>query len=355
MELWVATSATSSRVRSHSPVWPLQGPRREPRSWCRRFRRRGRRGPRPGPPRAPPVRGAECRSAQRAAPQPLPPPPRPGGTRAAAPRPHPRRSGRCRAHSSSRAITASRSTSTTTPAATNAAPRSTRNAGRWGSVASQRPAARSGWPNGRGSISEAAAAATTTPQAASIQAAVRRSPRKASQTARAAACASGPSTCSTASERVTEYATTSTTPPTAAPIPSSTTVWRLSGATKSAPDHECEGEHEQQHREQLNALGDVGERRAEAADVPLDELHALRSTGASVRAPDAPAPAPPQAPRRRRNREHDGVPVPFEERAVDVAHRLAEQARERAASHDVGRHRLDDRTRRDQIGLVLRG
>ena len=152
---------------------------------------------------------------------------------------------------------------------------------------------------------------------------------------------------------MTEYATTSTTPPTATPIPSSTTVWRLSGATKSAPATSARESTSRQHREQLNALGDVGERRTEAADVPLDELHALGRL-------ELPCELRTHLLQRRGkhradvgNRERDGVPVTFEERAVDVAHRLAEQARERAASHDLGGHRLDDRARRDEIGLVL--
>ena len=119
------------------------------------------------------------------------------------------------------------------------------------------------------------------------------------------------------------------------------------------PRHQYEGEDEQQHREQLDALGDVGERCAEAAYVPLDQLDPLSrlelagelgthllERGRQHR-PDI------------GDRERDGVLVALEERAVHISDGLPEQVRERAASDDVGRHRLDDRPGRDQIGLVL--
>jgi hypothetical protein len=52
-------------------------------------------------------------------------------------------------------------------------------------------------------MSEDAAAATTAPDPARIHAALRRSPRKASHTAGAAACSSGPSSWFTTAERAT--------------------------------------------------------------------------------------------------------------------------------------------------------
>ena len=95
---------------------------------------------------------------------------------------------------SNRFKTASRASRQIKPTATRATPRSTRSAGRAGSVATQPAARRSGALSSTGRISEAAAAATTAPEPARIQAAVRRSPRNASHSDPTAARASGPST-----------------------------------------------------------------------------------------------------------------------------------------------------------------
>ena len=86
-----------------------------------------------------------------------------------------------------------------------------------------------------GLISEAAAAATIAPDAANTHPAVRRSPRNASHTARAAACSSVPSNAPAANDRPTASPTTSTIPVTATPIPSSQTARRRSRARAMAP------------------------------------------------------------------------------------------------------------------------
>jgi hypothetical protein len=84
-------------------------------------------------------------------------------------------------------------------------------------------------------MSDDAAAATTAPAPARIQPSVRRSPRNASHTARAAAWSSGVSRSFTTIERAIAYAITSRPPAAAAPSPSSITVSRLSGDSQSAP------------------------------------------------------------------------------------------------------------------------
>jgi hypothetical protein len=93
-----------------------------------------------------------------------------------------------------RCNTASRATSSSSPVARKPSPRSTCAAGRVGSVVTQPATRRSGSRRSIGLISEAAAAAVTAPVPARIQAAVRRSPRNAFQTAPAAARSSGVST-----------------------------------------------------------------------------------------------------------------------------------------------------------------
>ena len=83
-------------------------------------------------------------------------------------------------------------------------------------------------------MSDAAEAAITAPEPARIHAAVRRSPRNASQTAPGRRLRVGARDVPATTPRATPYATASTTPPTAAPAASATTVRRRSGATSSA-------------------------------------------------------------------------------------------------------------------------
>ena len=124
-------------------------------------------------------------------------------------------------------------------------------------------------------MSDDAAAASTAPAPASIQAAVRRSPRNASQTARAAACSSGESSWLVTAERAIAYATMITPPAAAAPTPSSMTVLRRSGETTSAPATNPSDRRISRIamiRTRSATFASVG---AEAADVLADHLDAL--------------------------------------------------------------------------------
>ena len=153
---------------------------------------------------------------------------------------------------------------------------------------------------------------------------MRRSPRKASQTARAAACSSG-SVDLVDSDRAEgrvrrheEHAghgrSHAQLDDGLAPVP----------REEERARHECEREDEQQDREHLNTLGDIRECGAQTADVPLDQLHPL---GRAELAGDLRAHLLKRGREHRPhvgNRERDGVLVALEERAVYIAHGFPE-------------------------------
>ncbi len=249
--------------------------------------------------------------------------------------------------------TASGRSSTIKPAATKLTPRTTRSAGLSGSRAIQRPARLSGSCTSIGLSSEAAAAAITAPDPARIQAAVFRSPRKASQTAPAAACPSGVSTCPMATERRIPSASTRITPPAAAPTPRSMTVRRRSGERNSAaaPSASDSAASRIARKRILSAI------RARSppvlADVALEQLHLagrvdlvgdggleLLERGRQDRAHVG-------------DRERDGVLVPVEDRPVHVPYARPEEGGERPAPDERRRGRLDDRPGRKEVALVL--
>src|SRR5690242_15098072 len=102
---------------------------------------------------------------------------------------------------------------------------------RAGSVVASRQPARSGPSTATGRMTDAAAAATTTPEPARTQPHVRRPDRYAFHTAPAAARSSAPLTFPRTTARAATRTATIVTPATAAPTPSVATVRRRSGET----------------------------------------------------------------------------------------------------------------------------
>ena len=124
---------------------------------------------------------------------------------------------------------------TRTPAAISATARTTRSHRASGSVTSTRHPLRSVASISTGRMTDATAAAMTAPAPAITQPQVRRSDRKLSQTAAAAARSSGADSPPRTSARATVYAMTIATPPATRPIASWDTVRRRSPESNSAP------------------------------------------------------------------------------------------------------------------------
>ena len=179
----------------------------------------------------------------------------------------------------------------------------------------------------------------------------RRSPRKASQIAPAAARASAPSTCRTATERAMPSSTTTAMPAHAAPTPSSATVRRRSGDDQSAAATRA------RQRSGRTIARTRSARAASATDAPSVRRVPFEDLDPVGR---------PHLPRDRRlellergrqhgadvgDRQRDRVLVAVEDGAVDVTDAGAEEARERAAADDPRHRGLDQRARREEVGL----
>ena len=238
------------------------------------------------------------------------------------------------------------------PAATRATARRARRGGVGCSAVAWSARRRRRSPSSIGRRTDVAAAVTIAPQPARIHAADRRSPRKASQIAPAAARASAPWTSRTATARAMPSSTTTAMPAHAAPTPSSATVRRRSGDAHSAPAARARQRSGEDDREDAERPRGVRDRGAEGRPWRLEDRRRGRSASAA-------APATAAAAQRGASTVPTSATVSVtvsssrvEDGAVHVAHGGAEQGRERAPADDARPRRLDQRPRGEQVGLV---